>query len=229
MSDLLTPEALERARAEALGLSPPRRTCRRWPPPGPPRSATAARSRWPAASMGALPGPETGRGRPSGQRGARRRSRPRTTHAAPSWSPSATRGPWSRRRSTSPPCPAGCPPGARHPLTTLQERVVDVFVGDGLGGGRGPRGRARVVQLRRAELPQGPPGARDAGHPVRRAGGQRAGAAHAHQPGAGPLAARPRAAGLRRVPGPGLPGRRARRHPLAGLRASSRGSRSTRG
>ena len=60
------------------------------------------------------------------------------------------------------------PPGARHPLTTLSDRIEDIFVGHGLRGGRGPRGRGRVVQLRRAELPARPPGARDAGHLLRR-------------------------------------------------------------
>ena len=56
------------------------------------------------------------------------------------------------------------PRGARHPLTQLAERIADVFVGDGLGGRRGPRGRVGVAQLRRAELRQGPPGPHHAGH-----------------------------------------------------------------
>ena len=61
------------------------------------------------------------------------------------------------------------PRGARHPLRAHRpERIADVFVAHGLGGRRGPRGRGRVVQLRRAELRPGPPGPPDAGHVLRR-------------------------------------------------------------
>ena len=59
--------------------------------------------------------------------------------------------PWDRR-----------PRGARHPLTTIQERIADLFVAHGLRGRRGPRGRGRVVQLRRAQHAAGPPGPHDA-------------------------------------------------------------------
>ena len=51
---------------------------------------------------------------------------------------------------------------------------------DGLGTGRGARGRDRAVQLRRAELPAGPPGAQRAGHLPRRPRRVAAGAAHPH-------------------------------------------------
>ena len=50
------------------------------------------------------------------------------------------------------------PQGARHPLTTLQERDRRRLRRHGLGGRRGPRGRGRVAQLRRAQLRPGPPG-----------------------------------------------------------------------
>ena len=61
---------------------------------------------------------------------------------------------------------------------------------DGLRDRGGPRGRGRVVQLRRAELPARPPGAGHAGHDLRRRAGRRAalrhGAAHPHLAGPDP-------------------------------------------
>ncbi len=87
------------------------------------------------------------------------------------------RGPHAARR----PAPARAAPGAgrRH----LRR--------DGLGDRRGPRGRGRVVQLRRPELRAGPPRAADAGHLLRRARRRRPRAAHPHLAGAGPHPARP--------------------------------------
>ena len=66
------------------------------------------------------------------------------------------------------------PRGARHPLTTIVERIADVFVAHGLRGGRRSRGRGRVVQLRRAEHRPGPPGPHHAGHVLRRGARTRA-------------------------------------------------------
>ena len=48
--------------------------------------------------------------------------------------------PWDRR-----------PRGARHPLTTLMERVGDLFVGMGYEVAEGPEVEAGVVQLRRPQ------------------------------------------------------------------------------
>jgi hypothetical protein len=47
-----------------------------------------------------------------------------------------------------------------------------------------------VVQLRRAQLQEGPPGPHHAGHVLRGAGRLGPGPAHAHLAGADPLAAR---------------------------------------
>ena len=61
---------------------------------------------------------------------------------------------------------------------------------DGLGTCRGPGGRDRAVQLRRAELSRRSPGAQRAGHLPYRAGGLSAAAAHPHLAGAGAHSAR---------------------------------------
>ena len=151
-----------------------------------------SRSRWPTA------------------RSARcRRSRARPRPASGSARPAAgSRPPWPRGR------PSSRPSG---PSAVLVEETVDVTLPyrpaarrrpapaqtlpgahrrhlrrHGLGGRRGPRGRGRVVQLRRAELRRRPPGAADAGHLLRRPAGVRPGAAHPHLAGAGPRAARAR-------------------------------------
>ena len=114
------------------------------------------------------------------------------------------------------------PRGARHPLTTIQERDRRRLRGDGLGGRRGARGRGRVAQLRRAQPGPGPPGPDHAGHLLAGARRGRTGAAHAHLAGAGPHDARPGAADLRDLPGQGLPHRRARRHAHARCSTRSR-------
>ena len=87
----------------------------------------------------------------------------------------------------------------------------------GLGGRRGAGARGGVAQLRRAQLHPRPPGADHAGHVVRRAGRRRPGAADPHLAGPGAHHADPGAADLRGMPGPGLPGRRVRRDPPAGV------------
>ena len=82
-------------------------------------------------------------------------------------------------------------PGARHPITTLSERIADVFVAMGWEVAEGPARRGRVAQLRRAQPRPRPPGAHDAGHLLDRAGRGPPRAAHPHQPRAGPHDARP--------------------------------------
>ena len=59
----------------------------------------------------------------------------------PCWRSSTRRGCWSRRPSTSRCRWDRSPRGARHPLTTLQERIVRRVRRHGLGGRRGPRAR----------------------------------------------------------------------------------------
>ena len=182
--------------------------------PGQPRDRRAA-----AAGQGR--GRQAGRrgARPdqAGARGAAGRARGRARRAR------AGRGDRRRHAAVGPraagrAAPADHDPGARR--RHLRR--------DGLGGRRGSRGRGRVVQLRRAEPRPRPPGALDAGHVLRRPGRARRRAAHAHLAGADPHAAHARAAGLRHLPGQGLPHRRARRDALAGV-PPGRGPRRRRG
>ena len=109
--------------------------------------------------IGALP-PAAEGGRPARRPGPRRRAQgPRRARGSELEAERDARVS-SRRPSTSrcpPTAPARAPGTRSRPLT---ERIADVFVGDGLGGRGGPRGRGRVVQLRRAELRPRPPGAR---------------------------------------------------------------------
>ena len=143
--------------------------------------------------IGALPPAAEGRGRQARRRGPRRGQERAGRAPGPSWRLERDERvlveeavdvtlPWDR-----------APRGARHPLTTIQERIADIFVGDGLPGRRRPRGRGRVVQLRRPELPAGPPGRASCRTPSSWPGpgrrGQRRRAAHPHLPGAGPHAA----------------------------------------
>jgi len=84
--------------------------------------------------------------------------------------------------------PVGPDPARRpHPITTMSERIGDVFVGMGWRSRTGPRWR-RVVQLRRVEHRQGPSGADHAGHLLRGARELGAGAALADLAGADPVA-----------------------------------------
>ncbi len=104
------------------------------------------------------------------------------------------------------------PAGARHPVTTGSELHRRHLRRDGLGGRRGPGHRGGVAELRRAQPRPGPPGPDHAGHVLDRPGRPAPGAAHAHLAGAGAHDALPHPADLRRLPGPGLPHRRVRRH-----------------
>ena len=126
--------------------------------------------------------------------------------------------PWDR-------APAGRPAPADHAAGADRRRLRR----DGLGGRRGPRGRGRVAQLRRAQPRPGPPGAHDAGHLLRRA--RRTPASCCAPTPRRCRSARmlePRAADLRRLPGPGVPHRRARRHAHARSSTRSRAWSSTR-
>ena len=67
------------------------------------------------------------------------------------------------------------PDGARHPVTTVGERLVGRFRVHGLRDRRRPGDRSRVVQLRRAQLPARSSGPGDAGHAVRGRPGRRRG------------------------------------------------------
>ena len=97
--------------------------------------------------------------------------------------------PWDRR-----------PRGARHPLTTLMERIGDLFVGMGYEVAEGPEVELEWANFDALNIAAGPPGARADGHLLRRpaAGGLGPGAAHAHLAGAGAHDADPQAADLRR-------------------------------
>ena len=65
----------------------------------------------------------------------------RSPPGRPSSRPSATSGCSSRRPSTSRCRGTARPRGARHPLTTIQERVADIFVAMGYEWPRAPRSR----------------------------------------------------------------------------------------
>ena len=105
--------------------------------------------------------------------------------------------------------------GARHPLSTLQERVSDIFVGMGWEIAEGPELESEWFNFDALNF--------DPDHPAREMQDTffvEPPEAHllmrTHtSPGAGPLHARARAADLRAVPGQGVPHRRARRdaHP----------------
>ena len=100
--------------------------------------------------------------------------------------------------------------------------------GHGLRGRRGPGRRGRVAQLRRPQPRPRPPGAHHAGHLLDRAGRPPRRAAHPDLARAGAHDADPQAADLRRLPGPGVPHRRVRRHALADV-PPGRGPRGRRG
>ena len=137
---------------------------------------------------------------------------------APSSRPRATSGCSSRRPSTSRCRGTPSPPGGRHPLTLIQERVADVFVAMGWEVAEGPEVEAEWLNFDALNIPPCAPGAGDARTrcgSTRPSGGVRA--AHAHLAGPAPRAARARRALLRRRARPGLPPGGARRHPHAGL------------
>ena len=177
------------------------------PPPTPRISAPARRSRWPAASSarcrrrrGPTPAGGSTRRCTRDHGGVRRtgasRARGRARRAG------AGRGGGRRHAALGPPAarrpaPADAGPGAH------RRRLRR----DGLGGRRGPRGRGRVVQLRRAQHPAAT--TRRARCRTRSSSTrprQRRRAAHPHLAGADPRAAAPRAAPCYVVvPGPGLP------------------------
>ena len=72
--------------------------------------------------------------------------------------------------------------GHLHPITRIQRELEELFVSLGLRRAGWPRGRDRILQLRRPEHPAGPSRARHAGHLL---AGWRQPAAHPHLARAG--------------------------------------------
>ena len=198
--------------------SPPPTTSTSSRPPGSPTPATAARWPWPTARSArcrptakAEAGKRVGQARGRVGQGARPRGRPSSR-------PSATRGCWSRRRSTSrcratarPPAPGTrsrrCPSGSR-----------DVFVAMGWEVAEGPEVEAEWFNFDALNFGPDHPARADAGHVLRRPAGR---------PGwcCAPTPRRCRSAPCSTreppiyviCPGPGVPHRRAGRHPHPGL------------
>ena len=149
---------------------------------------------------------------------AARRARRSTPSAAARGAPASTS-----------PCPAARRwVGAEHPVTLVIDEIVGIFRELGFTVAIGPRGRDRVVQLPRAQLPGRPPGDGHARHalPRRAAGDGRAvgpaAAPHAHLAGADPDHAGVAAADPGAHPGHGLSPRLLRRVARARLRADRR-------
>ena len=178
------------------------RATRRSPPSPPPATSTqlqggtararrrplAARPGQPrdrrAAARTPRPRPASGSARPAA------RSTRRSPPGRPSWRPSATRGSWSRRRSTSRCRATARPRGARHPLTTLAERIADVFVAMGYEVAEGPEVEAEWFNFDALNIAARPPGPRRCRTPsssrARRRRRVRCRAAHPHLAGADP-------------------------------------------
>ena len=91
--------------------------------------------------------------------------------------------------------------GARHPLSLLQDQSP---TSSSAWAGRSPEGpelESEWFNFDALNFDAGPPRARHAGHLLRRPARGAPGAAHPHEPGAGALHARARAADLRVAPG----------------------------
>ena len=109
------------------------------------------------------------------------------------------------------------PAGARHPITTGSELIADIFVAMGWEVAEGPVIEAEWLNFDALNL--GPD------HPARtmqdtfwtEPGREPPRAAHPHLAGPGAHHADPQAADLRRLPRPGVPHRRVRRHAQPGL------------
>ena len=142
--------------------------------PGRADRAEAAAPGRPVAGVAGPPGDRRaaaarqGRRRHSGSTRPGPRSRPRSTPGWPSWRPTGPRRvlveeavdvtlPWDRR-----------PRGARHPLTTLMERIGDLFVGMGYEIAEGPEVELEWANFDALNIPAGPPGPRPDGHLLRR-------------------------------------------------------------
>ena len=162
--------------------------------------------------IGALPpqarkeaGQRVGQARGRGQPGAGASGRPCSR-------PSTRSGCWSRRPSTSPCRPTACRAGARHPITTGSELIADIFVAMGWEVAEGPVIEAEWLNFDALNL--GPD------HPARTMQDtfwtEPADDHLVLRTHTSPVQARtmldPHAADLRRLPGPGLPHRRVRRH-----------------
>ena len=217
-------EAMRDAALAAIAAADPSTRSRR---SGSRTPATAPRSRWPTARS-APSRRRRARTPAAGRPGPRGRHRRRSPTVPRSSRPSARRGCWSTRPSTSR-CPrTATPVGARHPLTTIQEQVADVFVAMGWEVAEGPEVEAEWLNFDALNL--GPD------HPARTMQdtfflepreGRVVLRTHTS-----PVQARTmldaRAADLRHLPRPGLPHRRARRDPHAGV-PPGRGPRGRRG
>ncbi len=192
------------------------------------RGPVAARARQPRDRRAAAAG--QGRGGQAGRRPAARSAR-RWPPARPSWRPSATRGlveeavdvtlPWDR-------VGRGRPAPADHARRAHRRRLRR----DGLRGRRGPRGRGRVVQLRRPQLPARTTRPGDAGHVLRGRPGRDGDSGVVLRTHTSPVQIRAmldrgrcRSTWSARA---GLPHRRARRHPHPGV-PPGRGPRRGRG
>ena len=131
------------------------------------RRATGRRSSLANARDRRAPARGARRGGQAGRRGPQPSSARHCASARPSWRPNATGRSSSRRRSTSP-CPGGrSPAGARHPVTTLGERLADVFVAMGYEVAEGPEVEAEWYNFDALNMLAGPPGQGRAGHVLR--------------------------------------------------------------
>ena len=180
---------------------PPTRASRISPP-------TSGRKAGQAVSAYKAGGHRTRRGPPGGARRRRRRG---------------------RRPARPHPPRAGSRPGPPPPDHPGAAGAGGGLPRPRLRGGRRPRGRDRLLQLRGAQHAAGPPGPVHVGHALRQARpARRSGAAHAHLPGADPGHGVAPAARLHGDARPLLPARHARRPPLARSSTRSRASSSTR-
>ena len=170
------------------------------------------RDRRPAAGR-PRPRPASASARPAraGQRGARRpagRARGRARRARPG------RGGGRRHAALGPRRPRG----ARHPLTTLQERIADVFVAMGYEVAEGPEVEAEWFNFDALNIrPTTRPAPTQDTFFVELAGLRASCCARTPRRCRSAPCCDRDAAGLRRLPGPGLPHRRARRHAHPGL------------
>ena len=165
---LLDPAALDEAVADGReGVRRRRRPGRADRACAPRTWATGRRSRWPAGRSARCrrppsPTPASGSTRPAA------RSRPPTTPGRARWSgEQAERVLVEERVDVTLPYDRR-PRGARHPLTTLMERIGDLFVGMGYEVAEGPEVELEWTNFDALNIPAGPPGPRPDGHLLHR-------------------------------------------------------------